>query len=347
MVKNKFDSKKHVDNIISDNYYKNLILLRNKIEIECDNYFQKLGAPKVDLYLISNSVSSPMALGSDSQPIEFNFDNKNYFLTDSSQFGMEPLLFNSFDMVYCYLPSFRGEVPDKRHLNQFFHCEAEMKGGYEDVMNVAEGLVKHLTKTIINSLKQEDFCFDQLENLNNLERVVSDKFLRIKFDDAVKLLEDNGHRKLVEYKKFGRVLTNEAESMITKLVGNNTLPVWVTNYDRDSVAFYQKPDPKNNSTVLNADLLVPSFSNNGFVGEILGLGQRQDNSLSIIESMDRQKINNTGQYDWYVKLRNNKDYCPSSGFGMGIERYISWILMLNSIADASIYPVMKGVKTVY
>lgn len=165
MTKNKFNPEKHIDNIISDNYYKNLILLRNKIEIECDNYFQKLGASKVDLYLISNSASSPIALGSDSEPIEFNLDNKNYFLTDSSQFGMEPLLFNSFDMVYCYLPSFRGEVPNKRHLNQFFHCEAEMKGGYEDAMNVAEGLVKHLTKTIIHSLKQKDFDFAQLKNL--------------------------------------------------------------------------------------------------------------------------------------------------------------------------------------
>lgn len=347
MTRGIFDSKEHIHNLISKEYFKNLILLRNTIEIECDNYFQRLGASKVDLYLISNSISSPVALGSDSEPIEFQLDSKNYFLTDSSQFGMEPLLINSFEMVYCYLPSFRSEKPDKRHLNQFYHCEAEMRGGYDNAMIVAECLVKHITRIILNGLKHEDFYFDQLINLNNIERVVRDKFLKIKFDDAIKLLENNGHGKLVEYKKFGRVLTNEAESMITKLVGNNTLPVWVTDYDRDSVAFYQKPDPKNNSAVLNADLLVPSFSDNGFGGEILGLGQRQDKANSIIESMKRQNINNFGQYDWYIKLRNNNNYQTTSGFGMGIERYISWVLGLNSIVDASIYPVMKGVKIVY
>jgi len=347
MIKSKFNSKKHIDNLISDNYYRNLILLRNTIGMEYDNYFHKLGAPKVDLYLISNSVSSPMALGSDSKPVEFQFDSKNYFLTDSSQFGMEPLLFNSFEMIYCYLPSFRGEEPNKRHLNQFYHCEAEIRGGYDNAMLIAEGLVKHITKTILNGLKQKDFCFDHLKNLNHIERVVNNKFLKITFDDAIKLLENNGYSKLVEYKKFGRVLTNKAENMITKLVGNNTLPVWVTNYDRDSVAFYQKPDPEDDSTVLNADLLVPSFSDGGFGGEILGLGQRQDKANSIIESMKRQNINNSGQYDWYIELRNNNSYQPTSGFGMGIERYISWVLGLTSIVDSSIYPVMKGTETVY
>lgn len=347
MVKNKFNPKKHIDNIISNNYYKNLILFRNLIESECDNYFRKLGAPKVDLYLISNSASSPTALGSDSKPIEFQFNSKSYFLADSSQFGMEPLLFNSFEQVYCYLPSFRGEESDKRHLNQFYHCEAEIRGGYENAMLIAEGLVKHITKAILNGLKHKDFYFDQLKNLKNIERVVDDKFLKIKFDDAVKLLENNGYGKLVEHKKFGRILTNEAENMITKLVGDNTLPVWVTNYDRDSVAFYQKPDPEDNSVVLNADLLAPPFSSGGFGGEILGLGQRQDKANSIIESIKRQNINNSGQYDWYIELRNNNNYKQTSGFGVGIERYISWILGLNSIADSSIYPVMNGVETVY
>lgn len=85
--------------------------------MECDRYFQNLKAPKVDLYLISNSVSSPIALGSDSKPVNFRLDKDNYFLADSSQFGMEPLLFNLHEIVYCYLPSFRGEDPDNRHLN--------------------------------------------------------------------------------------------------------------------------------------------------------------------------------------------------------------------------------------
>ena len=69
-----------------------------------------------------------MGPGSDSEVIPIKFGKYNSFLVDSSQFGFEPLLLNKLDKVYCYLPSMRGENPDKRHLNQFFHCEAEIKG---------------------------------------------------------------------------------------------------------------------------------------------------------------------------------------------------------------------------
>jgi len=347
MTKNLFEPKKHIQNLVSKKYYENLVLLRNTVEKGCDDYFRKLGAPKVDLFLISSSISSPIALGSDSKPIEFHLDGKSYFLADSSQFGMEPLLFNSFDIVYCYLPSFRGENPDNRHLNQFYHCEAEMRGDYYKAMLVAENLVKHLTRCVLKGLKQRDFHFSQISNLTNLEKTTNHEFAKITFDNAAKLLEDNGYNKLIEYKKFGRVLTCKAENMITKLVSDNKLPVWVTNYDRDSVAFYQKPDPKDNTKVLNADLLVPPLIKDGLGGEILGLGQRQNNANNIIESMERQHIKDTGRYDWYIKLRENHKYQTTSGFGMGIERYISWILGLKFIEDSCLYPFLKGVKTTY
>lgn len=346
-MKTTFEPKKHIQNLISKKYYRNLVLLRNEIEKDCDAYFRSLGAPKIDLYLVSSSVSSPIALGSDSKPIAFDLDGKDYFLADSSQFGMEPLLFNSFDMVYCYLPSFRGEDPDPRHLNQFYHCEAELKGGYLKAMDIAENLVKSLTKNVSRGLKTKKFAFNGRPSLRKLDQLVKNKFPRITFEEAVKLLESNGYKNLVKYEKFGRVLTSKAENMITKLVSNNEIPVWIINYDRDTVAFYQKPDINDDSKVLNADLIVPGLIKEGFGGEVLGLGQRQNNAGDIIESIKRQGIKNNGQYDWYIQLRKNPRYQITSGFGMGIERYISWILGANSLADACIYPVLKNSKTNY
>ncbi len=306
MKSNIFNPKRHIENLISDEYYSNLLSLRNDIEIECDKYFHGLKAPKVDLYLISSSISSPIALGSDSEPIEFHLGNNNYYLADSSQFGMEPLLFNSYKMVYCYLPSFRGEDPDKRHLNQFYHCEAELLGDYIDAMNIAENLTKSLTKIVITHTKESN-KLSRIVDTKLLEKITKTKFPKVTFDEAVFLLEKNNLGSLVEYRKFGRILTTKAESAITKLVSNNELPVWVTDYDRDTVAFYQMPNPKDNLKVFNADLIAPQLIANSFGGEILGLGQRQNKAESIIESMKRQKIKNTGQYDWYIKLRKTPD----------------------------------------
>ena len=342
-----FIPEKHIQNITSKKYYKNLVLLRDTIEKGCDDYFHKLDAPKIDLYLISNSVSSPIALGSDSKAVEFQLDEKRYFLSYSSQFGMEPLLINSFKMVYCYLPSFRGENPDLRHLNQFFHCESELLGDCSEAMTIAENLVKYLTKIVLNGLKQKKFEFTKTISHKSLGKISKNRFPKITFDEAIKLLEINRYKRLVNYEKFGRTLTAKAERVITKLVSNDKLPVWVTNYDRDTVAFYQKPDPLDFTKALNADLLMPPLNKNGFCGEILGLGQRQDKPNDIIESMKRQNIKDHGQYDWYIELRKNIKYKTTSGFGMGIERYISWVLGLPDIADASIYPVLKNSKTVY
>lgn len=68
------------------------------------------------------------------------------------------------------------------------------------------------------------------------------------------------------------------------------MPMWLSNYDRDTVAFYQKPNPQNTNSVINADLLFAPIIEGGFGGEIVGSGQRQDSSEEIAESLERQGI---------------------------------------------------------
>lgn len=334
-----YDKNNHISNLVSDSYYKDLITIRNTVAVACDEYFQKLDAPRVDLFLISKSVSSPMGKGSDSLPIEIEFDTQHAYLSDSSQFGMEPLVLKNFKMVYCYLPSFRGEDPNDRHLNQFFHCESELRGGYEKCMSVAEGLVKHIIKNVLK-LHSNTNIANLKQNLDVLNKIVDSKFPVISFDEADDLLKSKGLSNLIERKDFGRVLTNEGELKITELVGKNVTPVWITKYDRDTVPFYQKPDPTNKDRVLNGDLIFPAFDG-GFGGEILGLGQRQDVVEEILDSMSRQDVKGVENYNWYIDLRKNKDYSTTSGFGMGIERLIAWFLGIASIIDTSIYPVLK------
>jgi asparaginyl-tRNA synthetase len=99
--------------------------------------------------MLTPSVSSPMGPGSDSEAIPIKFGKYNSNLIDSSQFGFEPLLLNGIDKVYCYLPSMRGEEPDKRHLNQFFHCEAEIRGSIDNLIPIIEGYIGFLSETLL------------------------------------------------------------------------------------------------------------------------------------------------------------------------------------------------------
>lgn len=346
MMKNNFyDRKNHISNLIDSDYYKNLIKLRNIVAISCDEYFQSLGALKVDLFLIAKGISSPMGKGSDSEPIPFKFGKQNVFLVDSSQFGLEPLVQNSFEMVYCYLPSFRGEKPDKWHLNQFYHCEAELRGDYKKAMRVAEGLVKHLIKKILEAYKKKEIRF-QKHNFAQMEYILKHDFVQISFDKVDALFKKHKLEHLIKRESYGRNITKKGELKLVELVANNKNLVWITNYDRDAVAFYQKPDPKNTGRVLNADLIFPSI-NGSLGGEDMGLGQRQDNSKEITESMKRQQIPNIEAYKWYINLRKHPKYEPTSGFGMGIERFLAWILGSHSINDVVLYPTLINEKISY
>ncbi len=340
-----FDPKNHIENLIVSPYYKNLVLLRNTISIACDSFFQERKAPKVDLSLISKGVSSPMGKGSDSLPIPIQLGKDQVFLTDSAQFGMEPLVQNAFRMVYCYLPSFRGENPDMWHLNQFYHCEAELRGTLDETLIIVEDLIHHL---LLEVLDQNNESIQEIpnEHLQKIKYVSENSFPVISFDDACKLLQSNGFESEIEQRDFGRTLSRDGEVKVVELVSNNKLPIWIREFDRDTVPFYQKPITRDSNKVFNADLIFPKIDG-AFGGEIVGCGQRQDNVDEISESMQRQGVHNHGQYDWYLELRKRSDYEITSGFGLGIERLLAWILRESSIIDTAIYPVLKDIATPY
>lgn len=339
--------KNHYKHLSTSSYYHALIVLRHYIKMASDYYFGvKQKAKNIDLFMFTPCVSSPMGSGSDSEPIPFKFGGLDTYLTDSSQFGFEPLLLNEFDKVYCYLPSMRGEDCDCRHLNQFYHCEMEMKGDLNSLIPVLEGYIKILAETlmqmenIIKKISQDsDKTFQYLENIIKIKN-----FPVITFDEAVALLVKNKKDKLINFTEHGNDIRSEGEIELMKMLNVKT-PLWVTNFDRDMVPFYQKPDPNNPDKTINADLLFPPILRGAFSGEVIGAGQRQDNPNEMYESLKRQGNISATPYEWYIDLRRQKKYTTTSGFGLGVERFIAWSLGKNNIRDAIIYPRQKNIIT--
>lgn len=342
----KYKPEAHYIELTKSKYFNALLTLRHCIKMASDYYFGiEQGAKNIDLFMLTSSISSPVGPGSDSEIIPIKFGDTNSYLVDSSQFGFEPLLMNGMEKVYCYLPSMRGEDFDKRHLNQFFHCEAEIKGNINKLIPIVEGYIKFLCETIL-CLPSIIKCIslDPERTCKILKEVVSkDSFKKISFDQAVELLIENGKKELVNFTDFGRDITPEGELEIMKILKINT-PVWIRNYDRDRVAFYQKPIPNNLDKVINADLYFPPLIEGSFGGEILGCGQRQDNVEEIIQSIERQSLSSI-PYQWYIDLRRLPRYKTTSGFGLGIERFITWSFCRDDIKDAIIYPRLKNVVT--
>jgi asparaginyl-tRNA synthetase len=343
-----YDAGRYYKDIALNNYFYALLVLRHYLKFISDYYFGiNLGAKNVDLFILTPSVSSPMGPGSDSEAIQIKFGNLEMFLVDSSQFGFEPLLLNKFDKVYCYLPSMRGENPDARHLNQFFHCELEMKGKLDDLLPIIEGYIKQLCEMVfLMGATVKGISSDATRTNNILNKIIhTDKFPEITFDDAVKLLVDNGLKDQVNFTDHGRDIKSAGEIELMKILGVET-PLWIKYFDRDRVAFYQKPDNKDNNKAINADLLFPPIIKGSFGGEIVGSGQRQDNDTEIYESLKRQNNISPKPYEWYIDLRRLPNYTITSGFGMGIERFIAWVLGKDNISHVIPYPRLKNIAAI-
>lgn len=340
-----YDPNTHYLELTRSGYFRALLTLRHFIKLASDRFFSENGATNIDLFMMTPSISSPMGPGSDSETIPITFGELHTYLVDSSQFGFEPLLMNGMDKVYCYLPSMRGENPDKRHLNQFFHCEAEIKGKLEDLTPLIESYIKFVSKTLLempNILGNLSTSPQGTKDM--LERVAAlNNFKQINFDEAIELLVSNGYSDLFISTEHGRDISSRGELELMRIL-ETSAPLWVTSYDRDRVAFYQKPDPQNPNKVINADLLFPPLVEGSFGGEIVGAGQRQNSKEEIYESLKRQDISSV-PYEWYISLRDLPAYTTTSGFGLGVERFITWILGRDDIKDAIIYPRLKNVVT--
>lgn len=336
-----YNAEGYVGDLVKNEYFAALAIVRHYVKLTSDAYWSQMGAYNIDLFMLTPSASSPMGPGADSEVVSIQFGKYQTNLTDSSQFGFEPLMFH-LDKAYCYLPSMRGEDPDARHLNQFFHCEAEMVGTLNELLPFVEGYVQALARTFmalapIIELMSIDFGKTE----QTLKNIINAKgFNKKTFNDAYSWLQETSSYYSVS--NFGRNITTNGEIALAKEIGDG-LPVWLCNYDRDIVAFYQKPDPKNTDTVINADLLFAPIVEGGFGGEIVGAGQRQDSPEEITESLKRQKINGE-PYDWYINLRRQPNYKTTSGFGLGIERFIAWALGYSDIKDVIHYPRLKNIN---
>jgi asparaginyl-tRNA synthetase len=94
-----------------------------------------------------------------------------------------------------------------------------------------------------------------------------------------------------------------------------------------------KPHPERPEVSLSVDLLAPE----GY-GEIVGGGQRIDDLDLLLRRIKEHDLPQEA-FEWYLDLRRYGTV-PHSGFGMGIERVVTWICGIDHLREAIPYPRM-------
>jgi asparaginyl-tRNA synthetase len=286
----------------------------------CRDFFDGNGFTLVDA-----PIFTPAACEGTSTLFETNYFDSKAYLTQSGQLYMEAAAM-AFGKVYCFGPTFRAEKSKtRRHLTEFWMIEPEV--AYCDLdgdMDLAEEFVEYVVQTVFKKCANELVILERdTTKLQSVKR----PFPRISYDEAVKIIKDSGIE-FVDGNDFGAA----DETVVSEKFDR---PVMVHRYPAAIKAFYMKNDPADSSKALCVDVLAPE----GY-GEIIGGGQREDD-LKVLEDKIRHHQLPMEAFDWYLDVRKYGSV-PHSGFGMGIERMVTWICGIKHIREAIPFP-----RTIY
>ena len=255
-------------------------------------------------------------------PVQY-FEDNTAFLTQSGQLYNEANAM-ALGKVYCFGPTFRAEKSKtRRHLTEFWMVEPEMAyADLNDVIELAEGLITSVVGRVLDRRQTE---LKVLERDTSKLEAVKAPFPRLHYDEAAKILHDKGVPFVV-----GGDLGGTDETVLSEQFDR---PVCVTHYPASIKAFYMKPDPAQPERALCVDVLAPE----GY-GEIIGGGQRLDDYDLLVQRIKEHNLP-TEAFEWYLDLRRFGSV-PHGGFGMGIERCVTWICGLDHLREAIPYPRM-------
>jgi asparaginyl-tRNA synthetase len=226
--------------------------------------------------------------------------------------------------VYCFGPTFRAEKSKtRRHLTEFWMVEPEVAyANLDDVMDLAEGLVIAVVGRVLERRQRELKTLER--DTSKLEKVKA-PFPRLSYDDAAEILKKKG-----QPFEWGGDFGSPDETALSEEFDR---PICVHRYPSAVKAFYMKPDPARPEVALCVDVLAPE----GY-GEIIGGGQRIDDYDLLVQRIKEHNLPPEA-FEWYLDLRRYGSV-PHGGFGMGIERVVTWICGIDHLREAIPYPRM-------
>ncbi|KRL57275.1 asparagine--tRNA ligase [Furfurilactobacillus rossiae] len=296
-----------------------LLKIRNEVIRATFEFFNDRDFIKIDAPLLTGSAPEGTT-----ELFKTDYFGQDAFLSQTGQLYEEAAAM-AFGRVFSFGPSFRAEKSKtRRHLTEFWMIEPEMAWMHqEDSLAIQEQYIAFLVQSVIDNCQSELAVIGR--DVETLKKYTRLPYPRISYDDAIKLLQEN------DFDVDWGVDFGSPEE--TFLANHFDQPVFVLNYPKAIKAFYMKRHPTRDDVVICADLLAPE----GY-GEIIG-GSERDTDFDYL----RDRIVESGQdpkdYDWYLDLRKYGSV-PHSGFGLGLERFLTWITLQDHLRETIPFPRM-------
>ncbi|MGH9675084.1 MAG: asparagine--tRNA ligase, partial [Bryobacteraceae bacterium] len=274
--------------------------------------------------LVDTPIFTPAACEGTTTLFEVDyFEDEKVYLTQSGQLYNEANAM-AFGKVYCFGPTFRAEKSKtRRHLTEFWMVEPEMAyATLDDVKRVSEELILFIVGRVLENRRPELAVLER--EVTKLEAVKA-PFPRISYDEAVERLKAKGSEI-----QWGGDFGGTDETLLSE---DYDRPLIVDRFPTAIKAFYFQPDDARPEVALGVDVLAPE----GY-GEIIGGGQRIHDLDLLLRRLEEHNLPREA-FEWYLDLRKYGSV-PHAGFGMGIERTVTWMCGIDHLRETIAFPRM-------
>ncbi|MDZ4662550.1 MAG: asparagine--tRNA ligase [Pseudomonadota bacterium] len=270
-------------------------------------------------------IFTPNACEGTSTLFETKYFDEKAFLSQSGQLYMEATA-AAFGKAYCFGPTFRAEKSKtRRHLIEFWMVEPEVAfNDLYDNMELAEQFVEYIVQRTLTNKKEELITLER--NTEQLQKIKG-PFPRVHYKEAAQIIKKENPEFII-----GDDFGAPDEAIISSKFEK---PVFVHHFPTAIKAFYMKEDPEDPTFSMSCDLIATE----GF-GEVIGGGQREENIEKLRTKIQEHKLSEE-HFQWYLDLRKFGSF-PHAGFGLGLERTVSWICGLGHIRETIPFPRMYG-----
>ena len=271
--------------------------------------------------LMDTPILTPSACEGTTTLFETEYFDQKAYLSQSGQLYNEATA-AAFGKVYCFGPTFRAEKSKtRRHLIEFWMVEPEVAfATLEDTIELGEDLILFILERVLSNRKNDLEILER--DVHGLE-AVRKPFPRLTYDEALPRLREKGSAI-----QWGDDFGAPEETIISEIYPS---PVCVTHFPTKIKAFYMQPDALRPDLALGVDFLASE----GY-GEIIGGGQRIHDPVLLEQRIKEHNLPREA-YQWYIDLRKYGS-CPHSGFGLGVERTVSWICGIKHIRETIPFP---------
>ncbi|MDP2914887.1 MAG: asparagine--tRNA ligase [Candidatus Aminicenantes bacterium] len=271
--------------------------------------------------LMDTPILTPSACEGTTTLFETKYFDQMAYLSQSGQLYNEATA-AAFGKVYCFGPAFRAEKSKtRRHLIEFWMVEPEVAfATLEDTIELGQDLLMFIIERVLTKRRQD---LEELERDPKPLEAITKPFPRITYDEIVPKLQEKGSA--IQY---GGDFGAPEESLISEL---STNPVCITHFPAKIKAFYMQPDKDRPDLALGVDFMAPES-----YGEIIGGGQRI-HDLNLLEQRIQEQHLPREAYEWYLDLRKYGSV-PHAGFGLGVERTVSWMCRIKHIRETIPFP---------